>query len=84
MEYINEQGRQVKVRCERCRQHVWMPLHARQVDPSPVTCGDCQTFLQQHPDVAEAEFQMAIKRSQQDSIDMRARWAAQDEQKEQR
>ncbi len=82
MEYINDQGRHIQVRCERCRGFIWMPLPARQVDPSPVTCGDCQMFLEQHPDVAEAEFQMAIKRSQQDSIDMRARWAAQDEKRE--
>jgi hypothetical protein len=74
MEYINEQGRHIKVRCERCRQYVWMPLHARQVDPSPVTCGDCQTFLSQHPDVADAEFQMAIKRSAEDSKAMHERW----------
>ncbi len=78
MQYINEQGRHVKVRCERCRVAVWVPIQAMQADPGLVTCGECQTFLEQHPDVAEAEFQMAIKRSQQDSIDMRQRWAAQD------
>ncbi len=75
MEYINESGRHIKVRCERCGVAVWMPIAERQASPGPVTCGTCQMFLEQHPDVAEAEFQMAVKRSQQDSIDMRARWA---------
>jgi len=81
MEYINDQGRHITVRCERCREAVWMPLAERQANPGPVTCGTCQMFLEQHPDVAEAEFQMAIKRSQQDSVDMRQRWAKQDSQK---
>ena len=63
--------------CERCKAVVWVPAQEMRQNPAPVTCGDCLQFLQQHPDVAEAEFQMAIKRSQQDSIDMRKRWTAQ-------
>jgi hypothetical protein len=66
------------LRCERCRQMVFVPAYETSTYPGPVTCSDCQSFLRQHPDVAEAEFHMAITRSQQDSIEMRARWAAQD------
>ena len=78
MEYIYTSGRVVAMHCERCKAVVWVPAQEMRQNPAPVTCGDCLQFLSQNPDVADAEFQMAIKRSQQDSIDMRARWAAQD------
>lgn len=47
-------------------------------NPRQVVCDDCAFYLQTHPDVAEREFQAALKRSEADSLAMRSRWAAQD------
>lgn len=78
MEFINQNGRHVKVRCERCRHDVWVPAAEMKLYPGPVTCDDCQTVLARDPQLAEREFTKAIRRSEEDSRQMRARWAAQD------
>ncbi len=76
--FFNKNGRHVRCTCPRCGWQVWVPAEERQLDPAPVICTDCQAFLERNQAIAEREFQAAIRRSEQDSIDMRARWARQD------
>lgn len=82
MEFINQIGRHVRIGCERCDRDVWVPAAEMRLNPGPVTCSDCQQYLQRNPDVAEREFQQALRRSEDDSRQMRARWAAQDAEKQ--
>lgn len=83
MEYVNQNGPHIKIACERCRAGVWVPLAEMKVNGTPIICDDCRTYLRNNPENAEREFQAALRRSQQDSIDMRVRWAKQDAAKRQ-
>lgn len=84
MEFINYNGRHVEAKCERCGSIVMVPASERRLSPAPVTCDDCLSYLRTHPEQAQREFDAAMRRSEQDSLARRARWAAQDAAKESR
>lgn len=84
MEFINYNGRHVEAKCERCGWGVMVPSAERGLNPAPVTCDDCLIYLRTHPEQAQREFDAAMRRSERDSVAMRARWAAQDAAKETR
>ena len=78
MEFINAQGRHVGLPCQRCRRTTQVNAQQMRLDPTPPLCGDCQHALAINPDMAAREFAQAVRRSEEDSRAMRARWAAQD------
>lgn len=78
MEYVNEEGRQIRLSCARCRVGTWVSFAHMKADPSPIICEDCRRALDNNPALAEAEFQRALAVSRHDSLEMRARWLAAD------
>ena len=68
----------VRRNCGRCGGWLWMTKEECENNPRTVVCSDCDWFLRTNPDVAEREHLAALARAEQDSLAMRARWAAQD------